>query len=93
MATFLLTPARERLNHQSAQFTWESIVELMCDEKQRNSENLNFKSAASAAVILAQILAQSAVLASHCLVKLPQTLPDLHKPPNGPEMIKEAAAF
>jgi hypothetical protein len=51
----------------------QGAPDLMCGEKQRNGENRNFKSAASAAVILAQIPAQFAVLMSCCLRKLPQT--------------------
>jgi hypothetical protein len=46
---------------QIARFTWENSVELMFGEKQRNRENFNFKSAASVALILAQILVQAAV--------------------------------
>ena len=62
MAPFLPYPAYESLNHEFAQFTWENLVELTGGDKQRNRENLNFKSAASAAVILAQILAQPSAL-------------------------------
>jgi len=41
LVALLLYPAREPLNHEFEQFTWENAVELMCDEKQRNRENLN----------------------------------------------------
>src|SRR5438132_1061875 len=47
VVTFLLPQYESLLNHEFAQFTWESAVELMCDEKQRNRENRNFKSVAS----------------------------------------------
>jgi hypothetical protein len=47
MGTFLLPQYESLLNHRSAKFTWENAVELMCDEKQRNLENPNFKSVAS----------------------------------------------
>jgi hypothetical protein len=46
--TFLLAQYESLLNHKFAQFTWETAVELMCNEKQRNRENFNFKSVASA---------------------------------------------
>jgi hypothetical protein len=46
---------------------------LIGEAKRRNRETLNFRSAASAAVILVQILAQSAVFASGFLAKLPRT--------------------
>jgi hypothetical protein len=48
MTAFLPHPTREPLSHKFAQFTWENVVELMCNEKQRNRENFNFKSVASA---------------------------------------------
>jgi hypothetical protein len=47
MAAFLPYPAPELLNHEFVQITWETAVELMRNEKQRNRENFNFKSAAS----------------------------------------------
>jgi hypothetical protein len=40
-AAFLFYPAREPLNHEFAQFTWENADKLMCDEKQIARENLN----------------------------------------------------
>jgi hypothetical protein len=48
VAAFLPYPAREPPNHEFAQFAWESAVELICDEKQGNRENRNFKSVGSA---------------------------------------------
>jgi len=48
MAAFLPYPAPELLNHEFVQITWETAVELMCNEKQRNRENFNFKSVESA---------------------------------------------
>jgi hypothetical protein len=47
VAAFLLYPACEQLNREFAQFTWENAIELIRNEKQRNRENFNFKSAAS----------------------------------------------
>src|SRR6266487_2625014 len=43
---FLLTQYESLLNHKFAQFTWETAVELICNEKQRSRENFNFKSVA-----------------------------------------------
>ena len=48
MAAFLPYRAYELLNHEFAQFTLENSVELMRGDKQRNRENLNFKSVAAA---------------------------------------------
>jgi hypothetical protein len=39
-------PAYDSPNHEFAQFTWEDSVELTCEDKQTNRDNLNFKSAA-----------------------------------------------
>ena len=44
MTASLPYPVYESLNHEFAQFTWENSVELTCGDKQRNRENLNFKS-------------------------------------------------
>jgi hypothetical protein len=44
-------PVYESLKRQFAQFTWKNSVELTCGDKQRNRENLNFKSVTSASAI------------------------------------------